>query len=519
MGKEKREKQKKGSGGGFGLRLAHAVIFTVLAILFFVLFGVILKTPVLAIILTPICLLFAIIGYVGAFVGVKQKWANVLLLVFCSLTCVMPVSIVIVLPGILGATKGINALKAANKPAEEDASAAQPEAVDVSAEVAATAAVVGESVASPQVQQPLEKGDAVAQAISKTLEDFPVDYENKPTVSAALDFGNNENLVLTNEEGLTVEFAQRYITVQNGNLYLLTETVGLSEEEGGGAVVFRVDYAADTFYLENDDNISQAVFDEYKTALKNSQTYEKQSIKRSDFKLDLYDTNVDEKTWKQFKKTATQDELTVIAIGAKYRIAHSRIKNLIYALGIVLSIALFWPTGGWSLIGYPVFAFLATKSIRYEDTYSQSYRKLSKENRAFVDGYFNSNVGLTIVDTIIKIVLFWITIPYQAILLLIGMFAPNFVISKNGILVSIPKGYDVGGLGAVGAYYESFSFIDEALANGKAAKRVIKIDGNEVTEQPYVIDDRGQKVYKDANGNEYVSDDGGKTAREYHRYD
>ena len=79
MGKEKREKQKKGSGGGFGLRLAHAVIFTVLAILFFVLFGVILKTPVLAIILTPICLLFAIIGYVGAFVGVKQKWANVLL--------------------------------------------------------------------------------------------------------------------------------------------------------------------------------------------------------------------------------------------------------------------------------------------------------------------------------------------------------------------------------------------------------------------------------------------------------
>ena len=45
------------------------------------------------------------------------------------------------------------------------------------------------------------------------------------------------------------------------------------------------------------------------------------------------------------------------------------------------------------------------------------------------------------------------------------MFAPNFVISKNGILVSIPKGYDVGDLGAVGAYYSSFSFLDEALAN------------------------------------------------------
>lgn len=45
--------------------------------------------------------------------------------------------------------------------------------------------------------------------------------------------------------------------------------------------------------------------------------------------------------------------------------------------------------------------------------------------------------------------------------------------------------------------------------------------GNTVnlTEQPYVIDDRYQKVYKDDYGNEYVSDDGGKTIREYHRYD
>lgn len=192
---------------------------------------------------------------------------------------------------------------------------------------------------------------------------------------------------------------------------------------------------------------------------------EKRYIKKSDFKLDLYDASIDEKTWKQFKKTASQDELAVIAIGAKYKVAHGRIKNLIYALGIILSIAVFWPTGGWSLIAYPVFAFLATKAIRYEDTLSQTYRKLNKEYRQLVDGYFNCGIGWIIYDFIVKIGVFWLTIPYQAILLFIGLFAPNFVISKNGILVSIPKGYDVGALGAVGEYYASFSFMDEALAN------------------------------------------------------
>lgn len=231
---------------------------------------------------------------------------------------------------------------------------------------------------------------------------------------------------------------------------------------------------------------------------------ERQRIKRSDFKLELYDSNIDEKTWKAFKKTATQDELTVIAIGAKYRVAHGRILNAICAIGIILSIALFWPTGGWSLVGYPVFAFLATKSIRYEDTYSQSYRLLSKENKAFVDSYYNSNVGLKILDGIIKIAIFWITIPYQAILLLIGTFAPNFVISKNGILVSLPNGYDVGNLGAVGAYYASFSFIDEALANrGKSA------DGNSESSPTDEYYKKEEYTYTDEHGYEQTvySDD------------
>ena len=364
------EKAKK-LGSGFGYRLTFAIMILLFAIGFslgfglpFMLYSGMSFLEIFLISFLPGILIGAlgIVLIIGAAAGKKHKWGNVLHIVFGALTC----------PGYIGLFALVGGIKG-NRYIDERPAEAIIENESVDTVLSEAGAVAAQSVSSELV-----KGDSVEEARNRVLTDYPIDYENKPAVSRLLDFDNRENLVLTNEEGLTVEFAQRYITVQNGNLYLLTETVGLSEEEGGGAVVFRVDYAADTFYLENDDNISQAVFDEYKTALKNSQTYEKQSIKRSDFKLDLYDTNVDEKTWKQFKKTATQDELTVIAIGAKYRIAHSRIKNLIYALGIVLSIALFWPTGGWSLIGYPVFAFLATKSIRYEDTYSQSYRKLGK---------------------------------------------------------------------------------------------------------------------------------------------
>ncbi len=234
-----------------------------------------------------------------------------------------------------------------------------------------------------------------------------------------------------------------------------------------------------------------------------ARTQEKREIKKSEFTLDLYDASIDEKTWKEFKKTATQEELAVIAIGAKYRVAHSRVKNILFTFGIILSVALFWPTGGYSLIGYPVFAFLATKSIRYEDTLSQAYRKLNKEYKELVDGYYNCGVGWKILDVFIKLGVFYVTIPYQAIMLFIGTFAPNFVVSKNGILVSIPKGYDVGNLGAVGAYYQGFKFIDEALDNNKKYTGTAVVDGYEVA--VHSADDR---TYYDGNGNCYVKEGG-----------
>ncbi|MDE6613857.1 MAG: hypothetical protein K2K28_04830 [Clostridia bacterium] len=45
--------------------------------------------------------------------------------------------------------------------------------------------------------------------------------------------------------------------------------------------------------------------------------------------------------------------------------------------------------------------------------------------------------------------------------MVIGMIAPNFVIAKNGVLIAIPKGCDVGNLAAVGEFYASRSLLDD----------------------------------------------------------
>lgn len=79
-------------------------------------------------------------------------------------------------------------------------------------------------------------------------------------------------------------------------------------------------------------------------------------------------------------------------------------------------------------------------------------------------------------------------------------------ISKNGILVSIPNGYDVGNLGAVGAYYKSFNFIDETLANTKsnaAAKSESSPTDNYYKRDEFTYTDSNgytQTVYTDPNG-------------------
>ncbi len=306
---------------------------------------------------------------------------------------------------------------------------------------------------------------------------------------------------------------------------MLCDALELDADEGS-LILFRIDYENDALLIEQDAGLFDVIHQEFlaadQAAQKAQHPTEEQKIKRSDFRLDLYDVSIDEKTWKTFRKTASQEDLAIIALGAKYRIVHSRIKNIIFTIGMLLSILLFFVTEGYSLIGYAVLVFFLTKSIRYQDTFHSAYFKLSKENKALVDSYFQSNVALIIFDTLTDLCIRFITIPYQAIMMLIGIIAPNFVIAKNGVLISLPNGYDIENLSAISDYYASFSFTDEVVAASE--KSIEEAKKHKVTYQSgadaITIDDRtesvagiGLKSYKDDFGREYLSNDDGKTLR------
>ena len=88
----------------------------------------------------------------------------------------------------------------------------------------------------------------------------------------------------------------------------------------------------------------------------------------------------------------------------------------------------------------------------------------------------------------------------------------------------IPEGFGFESLEEVKGYYTEKSFLSEAIEicfdnnkkgrnNSKSTTTFRDEYGNDVDveEQPYVINDSGEKVYKDKFGNEYISEDNGKT--------
>lgn len=476
------ERKKKPKSNGFAFRLVPAILYLIFALAGAIIPYVIpsggeIRIPMLVVMIG--FGLMSLLMFICAFAGKKHKWANVLSIVLG----IMNIAYLLGIFSLIGGVRGTEYLRAQESEGTASHAAGKnaPKAVPASHTSRASGGTPREEVFAR----------------------CPVDYANKPTVSQALDGDNSENIMLENEDGDAYEFSQLFVTAYGDDLYLLAETVGLSEEEGGGMILFRIDYDNDMFHIVEDPTIQNAILNEFNARVAGQ---EPQTVKRSDFQLDLYDTNVDDQTWKEYKRDAPQEELCILAIGAKYRMAHSRVKNLLFAIGIILSIVLFWPTGGWSLVGYPIFSFLATKTIRYQDTYSQTYSKLSKEYKDIVDAYFENNVGLSILDAVIMIATYVITIPYQGIMILVGMFAPNFVIAKNGILVSIPQGYDVGNLGAVGAYYASFNFIDEALSNMPAPSAPTEAAPSATEEEAYTYEDShgySQTVYTHGGSDAY----------------
>lgn len=392
-----------------------------------------------------------VINIILVYFSKTKKWANILFIIFGAIGVFTPIGLLAVIGGILGL---------------KDLDKAENKTLDTTSE-----------------KEPIEEEETNKNSNNKYLtfgdylQDHPIDYQTKPTIAPAFDPENEDNLNLTTESGENIEVEQMYLSLIDDEIYLLGQTVNLSEAEGGGNVVLRLDYENDCFYCNENDDIYNQMINQYKNSHSENNTEtestEPQTKNGNKLELDLYDTSIDEKTWKSFKKTATQEELAIIAIGAKYRLSNlkRRILNSIYFVAMILCFALIPVTVFQSLIAYPFIAFLATKSIRYTDTYTQSYNKIKKENRYLVDDYFNENVFLIIFDLIIYIGMFFITIPYQALMIGIGMIAPNFAISKNGILVSIPKGFDVGNLGAIGEYYSKFNMLDDMMETHESKKK------------------------------------------------
>lgn len=206
-------------------------------------------------------------------------------------------------------------------------------------------------------------------------------------------------------------------------------------------------------------------------------------------KLDLYDTIVHKADWKAFRKRASQDELFALAVGSRYQLDGAKfyIRSLLGAVGGVLSIVLaIVLTGefGWFAIiggvaGYLFFNLMACKQIGYADTLSDCRWKLDSEHAQLLKDLFSENIFISILRQIILMALRFVALFYQGLLMFIGVLIPaarDWTVAHGGAagaVISMPKGCDIGGLGAMGAYYASQKFgevWDQHMQEVEAAK-------------------------------------------------
>ena len=237
-------------------------------------------------------------------------------------------------------------------------------------------------------------------------------------------------------------------------------------------------------------------------------------------KLKLKEISIPEKEWKEFRKQASEDELYILGVGVEYKLSKMIIPSIIYAIGLIVSIIAGIvialtneePINGIIImaIGYILFAFMCTKKIRYESTQGQIRKSISKEYVDSLNKMFISSRALSVIDFIVGIIILILTIPYQFLMMVIGIIAPKFVISKNGVLVAVPKGYGLEALELVGAYYSSISLFDEITMNDshKYEIEIINDMGCKST-----LHSSNNKDYYDESGTAYIKNDDGTVSR------
>lgn len=237
-------------------------------------------------------------------------------------------------------------------------------------------------------------------------------------------------------------------------------------------------------------------------------------------KLKLKEISIPEKQWKIFRKEASTDELFILGVGVQYKLTKMFISSIIYAIGLIASIIagiVIALTNDEPLneiiimaICYIFFAFMCTKKIRYQSTYTQLCKNLNKEDVKVLDNLFSSSAAKAIIDVIVGIIISLLTIPYQILMMIVGLIAPKFVISKNGVLVAVPKGYGLDALELVGAYYSSISLFDEITMNDshKYEIEIINDMGCKST-----LHSANNKDYYDESGTAYTKNDDGTVSK------
>lgn len=245
--------------------------------------------------------------------------------------------------------------------------------------------------------------------------------------------------------------------------------------------------------------------------------------------VELVDISMHESDWKAFRKTASQDELLLMAIGSKYRVGTYKKKAAIFALGLVASVGagvglIFGGMMDIGLIvlavGYLLFSFLSSKYIRYQDTYSQLCRRLTGDYKVAIKQAMPQYKVGGFLSTLLNLVLIYITIPYQAIMMMLGMIAPNFVAAKNGILVSVPPGCGLDDILGIYGYFKSASFFDgvDFLLNDVEQtsyehNHKYEVDITNDAGCRVTLHSADNRTFYDDNNNAYESDDGGRTVR------
>lgn len=288
------------------------------------------------------------------------------------------------------------------------------------------------------------------------------------------------------------------------------------------------DEATDSLSMA-EDSVAEKVFAQWRQSAPSG------GAVQESIKLDLEDTIVHKKDWKAFRKRATQEELLTLAIGSKYRIAgfSAIVKGLVSVVGVILSVVL-----GVTLVGsigffaifllvagYLFFNLLASKVLGYSDTYRDCRSRLQGEYRQKLDNVFRDCVAVKIVRVLVMALLTIVTIPYKFLLIIIETLIPaagNWTVAHGGeagAVITLPKGADIGNLGAIGAYYASQKFGDVweqqikewTLEDRARYKKYVYRDKYGVEQTAYSKD--GVRFYDSPNGVREVgySSDGGKT--------